>query len=137
MNDNDSSSYCDQNQNFREQCNIEHLSSHQMVLHYMEKFGNSQAYIYIFSGKTSNINNNLEEFLKKEFINMLQKHSSTYAWEYTDMKGINPKTCMHHIYIHENVKRVRQPQRRMNPNLREIIKEELQKLLSVNFIIRY
>ena len=65
---------------------------------------------------------------------MLQKYSSTYAWEYTDMKGIDLKTCMHHIYIYENVKPVRQPQRRMNPNLREIVKEELQKLLNVNFI---
>lgn len=64
---------------------------------------------------------------------MLQKHSSAYAWEYSKMKGIDPNTCMHHIYIQENFKLVRQPHRRMNPNLREI-KEELQKLLNVNSI---
>ena len=50
------------------------------------------------------------------------------------MKGISPKTCTHHIYIEENCKPIRQPQRRMNPNLREIVKGELQKLLNVNFI---
>eukprot|EP00253_Pinus_taeda_P005907 PITA_05907 len=50
------------------------------------------------------------------------------------MKGIDPKTCIHHIYIEENSRPIRQPQRRMNPNLREILKEELQKLLIVNFI---
>ena len=50
------------------------------------------------------------------------------------MKGIGPKTCIHHIYIEENCKPITQPQRRMNPNLREIVKEELQKLLNVNFI---
>ena len=41
---------------------------------------------------------------------------------------------MHHIYIQENAKPVRQPQRRMNPNLREIVKEELQELLNGNLI---
>ena len=50
------------------------------------------------------------------------------------MKGISPKNCTHHIYIEENCKPIRQPQRQMNPNLREIVKEELQKLLNVNFI---
>ena len=50
------------------------------------------------------------------------------------MKGIDSKTCMHHIYIQENVKPVIQSQRRMNPNLREIVKRELQKLLNENFI---
>ena len=50
------------------------------------------------------------------------------------MKGISPKTCTHHIYIEENCKPIKQPQRRMNQNLREIVKEELHKLLNVNFI---
>eukprot|EP00253_Pinus_taeda_P017990 PITA_17990 len=50
------------------------------------------------------------------------------------MKGIDPKTCIHHIYIEENSRPTRQPQRMMNPKLREIVKEELQKLLNVNFI---
>lgn len=65
---------------------------------------------------------------------MLQNHSSAYAWEYTYMQGIDSKTCMYHIYIQENVKLVRQPQRRTKPNLKEIVKEELQKFLNVNFI---
>eukprot|EP00253_Pinus_taeda_P014719 PITA_14719 len=50
---------------------------------------------------------------------------------FPDMKGIDPKTCIHHIYIEKNSRPIRQPQRRMNPNLREIVKEELQKLLNV------
>eukprot|EP00253_Pinus_taeda_P029126 PITA_29126 len=50
------------------------------------------------------------------------------------MKGIDPKTCIHHIYIEKNSRPIKQPQRRMNSNLREIVKEELQKLLNVNFI---
>eukprot|EP00253_Pinus_taeda_P024860 PITA_24860 len=50
------------------------------------------------------------------------------------MKGIDTKTCIHQIYIEENSRPIRQPQRRMNPNLREIVKEELQKILNVNII---
>ena len=50
------------------------------------------------------------------------------------MQGIHPYTCTHHIYIEENVKPIRQQHIRMNPMLKEIVKEELQKLLKVDFI---
>ena len=49
------------------------------------------------------------------------------------MKGISPELCTHCIYIKEGSRPVCQPQRRMNPNLREIV-EELQKLLKAGFI---
>eukprot|EP00253_Pinus_taeda_P010530 PITA_10530 len=117
---------------FQLDSDIEYLSSRQMSLYSMEEFGSSA--IEIFPGKTLNINKNLEKSQQEELTNILQKHSTAFAWEYTDMKGIDPKTCIHHIYIEENNRPIRQPQRRMNPNLREIMKEELQKLLNVNFI---
>eukprot|EP00253_Pinus_taeda_P013839 PITA_13839 len=110
----------------------EYLSSRQMSLFSMEEFGSSA--IEIFPRKTLNINKNLEKSQHEELTKILQKHSTAFAWEYTDMKGIDPNTCIHHIYIEENSRPIRQPQRRMNPNLREIVKEELQKLLNVNFI---
>ena len=50
------------------------------------------------------------------------------------MKGVHPSVCTHHNYIKEVYKSVRQPQRRMNPALKYIVKEELQKLLDVGFI---
>ena len=50
------------------------------------------------------------------------------------MKGIHPDTCIHHIYTQENIRPVRQPQRRMNPALKDIVKDELQKLLDADFI---
>ena len=39
-----------------------------------------------------------------------------------------------HIYMEDNVRPIRQPQRRMNPMLKEIVKDELKKLLKVEFI---
>jgi hypothetical protein len=50
------------------------------------------------------------------------------------MKGINPNTCIHHIYTQGEVTPIRKPQRRMNPTLKDIVKEEIQNLLNVVFI---
>jgi len=110
---------------FQLDADIEYLSSRQMSLFSMEEFGSST--IEILLGKTLNINRNLERSQQEKLTKLLQKNSTAFAWEYTDMKGIDPKTCIHHIYIEENSTPIRQPQRRMNPNLREIVKEELQK----------
>lgn len=86
MNNHDFSSYCEQNycvhmleQNFQEKCNIEYFSSRKskISLNSMENFGNTLVEIYL--GNTLNINNNLEEFQKKQLIKMLQKNSSAFA----------------------------------------------------------
>ena len=66
----------------------------------MEEFGNST--VEIFPRKSLNINKNLEKIQQVELIKTLQKHYSTYAWEYTNMKGISPETYIYHIYIEEN-----------------------------------
>jgi hypothetical protein len=50
------------------------------------------------------------------------------------MKGIHTDTCMHHIYTNDQIRPIQQPQRRMIPTLKDIVKEELQKLLEANFI---
>ena len=50
------------------------------------------------------------------------------------MRGIHPDMRIHHIYNQENVRPIRQPQRRMNPVLKDIVRDELQKLLNANFI---
>ena len=50
------------------------------------------------------------------------------------MRGIHPNTCIHHIYTKENIKPVRQSQRRMDYALKDIVKDELQKLLDADFI---
>eukprot|EP00253_Pinus_taeda_P031731 PITA_31731 len=75
---------------FQLDSDIEYLSSRQMSLYSMEEFGSSA--IEIFPGKTLNINKNLERSQQEELTKILQKHSTAFAWEYTDMKGIDPKT---------------------------------------------
>jgi len=50
------------------------------------------------------------------------------------MKGVNSSICTHDIYIKEGCKSVCQSHRRINPTLKDIVKEELQKLLDARFI---
>lgn len=78
-----------------------------------------------FPEKPLNINSSLILEQEKQLIQALQKFLDTFSWEYTDTRGIHLDTCIHHIYIEENARPVRQPQRRMNPTLREIMKDEL------------
>lgn len=64
---------------------------------------------------------------------MLKEHLDAFAWSYQEMNGVYPSVCTHHVYIKEGCKPVRKPQRRMNPALKDIVKEELQELLDVGF----
>jgi hypothetical protein len=90
--------------------------------------------VEIAPGRSLNINANLDEQQQQKLIQVLSKYQQAFAWEYSDMKGIDPQLCTHHIYIEKDARPIRQPQRRLNPHLRDIVKEELQKLLDVDFI---
>ena len=71
---------------------------------------------------------------EEQLIALLNKYHKAFAWEYIDMPGIHHEKCTHHIYTDDNLRPLRKPQQRMNPILKEIVKEELQKLLKVGFI---
>ena len=90
--------------------------------------------IEVESGKALNINPSLSLDEQKRLISLLKEHKGAFAWEYTDMRGIPSNLCTHHIYIKSDSRPVCQPQQRMNPNLRDIVKEEIQKLLEAGFI---
>jgi hypothetical protein len=85
-------------------------------------------------GKYLHINSKLDTDQHKELVDILKEQSRAFVWEYIDMKGIHPDTCIHHIYTQGEVTPIRQPQTRMNPTLKDIVKEEIQKLLNVEFI---
>lgn len=84
--------------------------------------------------KYLNINNQLTGTQRITLVDLLKCHQHAFAWDYKDMHGIDPIVCTHRIYIKEDCRPLRQPQRRINPTLREIVKEELQKLLNPGFI---
>jgi len=77
--------------------------------------------------RTLKISSSLSPSQEKGLCSLLASHLDAFAWSYKEMKGVHPSVCTHHIYIKEDCKPVRQPQRRMNPALKDIVKEELQK----------
>jgi hypothetical protein len=88
----------------------------------------------ISPGKFLHIKSRLDADQQKQLVDILKEQSGEFSWEYTYMKGRHPDTCIHHIYTQGELTLVRQPQRRMNPVLKDIVKEEIQKLLNVIII---
>ena len=122
-------------QNFQETCTIQSLQTTFHDIFPVQSITNTQSQIIEISpGKTLNIGNHLDSSQQEKLIRLLRKYQKAFAWDYTDMHGIHPDTCTHHIYIDSTIKPVRQPQRIMNTMLQDIVREELQKLLRVNFI---
>ncbi|KAJ4717067.1 Retrovirus-related Pol polyprotein [Melia azedarach] len=56
------------------------------------------------------------------------------GWTIADIKGISPLICTHKIYLEDNAKPSRQMQRRLNPNMKDVVRNEVLKLLDVGII---
>ncbi|GJU31165.1 reverse transcriptase domain-containing protein [Tanacetum coccineum] len=77
---------------------------------------------------------NLKDEDKTALIKVLKSHKHAIAWKIYDIKGIDPQFCTHKILIEENTKPVVQHQRRVNPKIHEVIKQEVIKLLDAGLI---
>jgi hypothetical protein len=64
----------------------------------------------------------LNSIQKKDLISLLKYYNSIFAWDYQDMRGINPNIYKHNIYIHDDSQPFQQPQQKLNPTLKEIEK---------------
>jgi hypothetical protein len=65
---------------------------------------------------------------------ILEKHRSTFGYSLQDIEGISPAFCTHRIPIDPTVLPSREPQRRLNNAMREVVKKEVLKLLHVGII---
>ena len=61
-------------------------------------------------------------------------HKNALGWTIADIKGISPLICTHMIYLEENAKPSREMQQRLNPNMKEEVKNEVNKLLDNGII---
>ncbi|GJS95445.1 hypothetical protein Tco_0802413 [Tanacetum coccineum] len=77
---------------------------------------------------------NLKDEDKTALIKVLKSHKHAIAWKISDIKGIDPQFCTHKILMEENAKPVVQHQRRVNPKIHEVIKQEVIKLLDAGLI---
>nr|GEZ64025.1 DNA-directed DNA polymerase [Tanacetum cinerariifolium] len=71
---------------------------------------------------------------KTALITVLKLHKRAIAWKLSDIKGIDPKFCNHKILIEEDFEPAVQHQRRVNPKIHDVIKQEVLKLLDAGLI---
>nr|GEX09983.1 reverse transcriptase domain-containing protein [Tanacetum cinerariifolium] len=63
-----------------------------------------------------------------------QSHKQAIAWKLSDIKGINPELCTHKILMEDDFEPAVQHQRRVNPKVHDVIKNEVLKLLDAGLI---
>ncbi|CAA7028481.1 unnamed protein product [Microthlaspi erraticum] len=62
------------------------------------------------------------------------KYRKAIGYTLDDIKGISPDLCIHRIHLEDESKSSIEPQRRLNPNLKEVVKKEILKLLDAGII---
>ncbi|CAN6562554.1 unnamed protein product [Malus baccata var. baccata] len=93
---------------------------------------------YIFLGENETlpaiISSSLMTQEEEKLLRVLKEFKSALGWTLADIKGISPTTCMHHIFLEEGAKPTREAQRRLNPPMMEVVKNEIIKLLDCGVI---
>ncbi|RVW18547.1 Retrovirus-related Pol polyprotein from transposon 297 [Vitis vinifera] len=80
------------------------------------------------------ISSSLTSHQEKCLLEVLKRCKKAIEWQISDLKGISPLVCTHHIYMEEEAKPIRQLQRRLNPHLQEVVRAEVLKLLRAGII---
>ena len=68
---------------------------------------------------------------EEKLLRVLREHRTALGWTISDIKGISPSICMHKILMEELYKLSIEPQRRLNPAMKEVVRAEILKLLNV------
>ncbi|XP_072073982.1 uncharacterized protein [Arachis hypogaea] len=71
---------------------------------------------------------------EEKLLRVLRKNKRAIGWSLADLVGISPQVCEHRIFLEEGARPVRQPQRRLNPTILEVVKKEVTRLLEADII---
>lgn len=97
-----------------------------------------QELVYEFLDEEFNhpINRNVDlgEHETKKLLVVLQKYPKTTWYTIQDMKGKNSLYFIHNILLEEDYKPSREYKKRLNPNMKEVDKKKVLKLLEVGVI---
>ncbi|GJS80623.1 hypothetical protein Tco_0730504 [Tanacetum coccineum] len=58
---------------------------------------------------------------KVRLLEVLRDHNGAITWSTVDIKGIDSSLCTHKIHLEDEFKPSVQPQRRVNPNIKEVV----------------
>ncbi|KAJ9551837.1 LOW QUALITY PROTEIN: hypothetical protein OSB04_015882 [Centaurea solstitialis] len=64
----------------------------------------------------------------------IKRHKKAIGWTIADIKGISPSLCQHKINLESGHPGKVQPQRRLNPMMKEVVKKEVLKWLDAGII---
>ena len=73
------------------------------------------------------ISANISEHEEKKLLKTLKKHRAAIGYTLDDLKGISPTLCQHKINLEEDDKLVCDHQRRLNPKMKEVVRNEILK----------
>ncbi|KAI3461839.1 hypothetical protein Pfo_018502 [Paulownia fortunei] len=78
--------------------------------------------------------NHLRYSFLEKLLRVLRDHKTALGWSIADIKGISPSICMHKILMEESYKPSVEHQRRSNPNIKDVVRAEVLKLLDAGII---
>ncbi len=81
------------------------------------------------------LSTNLDSFVADAIEQLLKKYKDVFAWTYKDLRGIPPHLMQHRIECDTNIHASHQARYHMNLNYVVVVKRDLDKLLTVGFII--
>jgi hypothetical protein len=80
------------------------------------------------------ISDKLSKYETIRLLTVLEKHHFAFGYSLQDLKGISPSLCTHRIPIDPAYTPSREPQRRLNNAMRDVVKQEVLKLLHAGII---
>jgi hypothetical protein len=69
-----------------------------------------------------------------KLLRVLRDHKTAIGWTIADIKGISPSKCMHKILLEDEARPTKDAQRRLNPHMKQVVRDEVLKLLDVGII---
>ncbi|KAK1694204.1 hypothetical protein QYE76_010901 [Lolium multiflorum] len=93
-------------------------------------------YAYIDEKKTYPviISAKLSDIEEERLLEILKKHRGAIGYTLDDLKGISPAICQHAINIEDGAKPVVEHQRRLIPKMKDVVRNEVLKLLEAGII---
>ncbi|KAK1606646.1 hypothetical protein QYE76_030319 [Lolium multiflorum] len=93
-------------------------------------------YAYIDDKKTYHviISAKLSDFEEERLLEILKKHRGAIGYTFDDLKGISPAICQHAINMEDDAKPVVEHQRCLIPKMKDVVRNEVLKLLEAGII---
>ncbi|XP_071924688.1 uncharacterized protein [Coffea arabica] len=93
---------------------------------------------YEFLGENSTlpviVSADLDDEQCAKLLRVLRRRKKAIGWTISDIKGISPSICMHRILLENGCKPVVETQRKLNPNMKEVVRNEILKWLDAGIV---